>query len=107
MPGRRYLEEDDDDPMLSMVNIIDVFLVIIVILFILIMKNPFSSLIAADNFTIVHEKGGEDIEMIIKQGNELVRYQTSGSIGTGEGVKAGVTYRLPDGTLVYVPEGNP
>ena len=29
--SRRYLEDDDDDPMLSLVNLIDVFLVVVMI----------------------------------------------------------------------------
>ena len=42
--------------------------------------------------------------MIIKDGQELRRYEAGQEIGEGEGVKAGVTYKLADGRLIYVPE---
>ena len=29
----------------------------------------------------------------------------SGAIGSGDGEKAGVAYRMKDGSIVYVPEG--
>jgi len=32
------------------------------------------------------------------------RYQSGGETGQGHGVKAGVAYRMEDGSLVYVPE---
>ena len=39
-----------------------------------------------------------------KDGKELKRYQASGEIGEGHGSRAGVTYRLADGRMIYVPE---
>ena len=33
------------------------------------------------------------------------KYQASGEIGEGDGEKAGVAYRMKDGSMVYVPEG--
>ena len=42
--------------------------------------------------------------MIVKQGEKLRRYEAGDEIGEGEGVKAGVTYKLSDGRLIYVPE---
>ena len=41
----------------------------------------------------------------MKEGQELTRYEASGQIGEGQGTRAGVTYRLPDGRIVYVPVG--
>lgn len=38
----------------------------------------------------------------------LERDQANGSIGSGNGEKAGIAYRMKDGSMVYVPEeGNP
>jgi hypothetical protein len=34
----------------------------------------------------------------------MEKYESTGKIGQGEGMKAGVTYRLKDGSFVYVPE---
>lgn len=37
----------------------------------------------------------------------MEKYESTGKIGQGEGMKAGVTYRLKDGSFVYVPENEP
>lgn len=104
MSEHRYRLEEDDDPMLSMVNLIDVFLVVIVILFVLIIQNPLSQLMSDEDVVIIKNAGEADMEMLVKEGQKLTKYTSTGAIGEGEGVKAGVTYRLPDGSLVYVPE---
>lgn len=101
--SRRILDADDDDPILSMVNIIDIFLVIIVILFIIIMNNPLNPL-NSDDVTIVKNAGKENMEIIIKKGKKMERYKSSQQMGEGSGIKAGITYRMDDGNLIYVPE---
>jgi len=99
----RFLEQDDDDPILSVVNLIDLFLVITVILLIIIVRNPLNPF-SSDNVVVVENPGEADMTITIKDGEELTRYESSGEIGEGQGMKAGVTYRLPDGKMVYVPE---
>ncbi|MDO8901555.1 MAG: DUF2149 domain-containing protein [Phenylobacterium sp.] len=100
----RFLEDDEaDDPILSVVNLIDVFVVVIAILMIVIVQNPLNPF-NAENVIVVQNPGAADMTMIIKEGEELTRYESSGAIGEGQGVKAGITYRLPDGKMVYVPE---
>lgn len=100
----RYLDHaEDDDPILSVVNIIDVFLVIIAVLLITIMKNPLNPF-AAENVTVVKNPGKENMEVIVKEGEKLEHYKSTGAIGEGKGTKAGVAYRLPDGSMIYVPE---
>ncbi len=47
------------------------------------------------------------MQVIVKQGERIERYESAGEIGAGEGRKAGVAYRMRDGTMVYVPEGDP
>lgn len=100
----RFLEDDEaDDPILSVVNLIDVFVVVIAILMIVIVQNPLNPF-NADNVVVIKNPGAKDMTMVVKDGEELTRYESSGAIGEGRGVKAGVTYRLPDGKMVYVPE---
>ncbi len=101
----RFLEDDDgDDPILSVVNLIDLFLVVIGILMIVIVRNPLNPFNASD-VTVIENPGRPDMRIVVKQGTEITRYEAAGEIGQGQGVKAGVTYRLGDGRLVYVPEG--
>lgn len=101
----RFLDHDDaDDPILSVVNLIDLFLVVIGILMIVIVTNPLNPF-SANDVTVVENPGAPDQRITIKQGRELTRYEASGAVGEGQGVRAGVTYRLDDGRMIYVPEG--
>ena len=101
----RFLEgEDADDPLLSVVNLIDLFLVVIAVLMIVIIRNPLNPF-SQDKVTVVENPGTPEMRITIKDGQELTRYDSTGEIGEGKGVKAGITYRLPDGRMIYVPEG--
>jgi hypothetical protein len=97
-------DDDHDDPILSVVNLIDVFLVIIAVLLIVIIENPLNPFAAGDDVVVVRNPGQDDMEITVRQGKELTRYTTSGEIGEGKGIRAGVTYRLDDGAMVYVPD---
>ncbi|WP_462402682.1 DUF2149 domain-containing protein [Pseudomonas sp. Marseille-QA0332] len=100
----RFLEHDDaDDPILSMVNLIDLFLVIIGILLVVIVRNPLNPF-SAEKVMVIENPGEANMRMLVKDGQQLKEYQSSGEIGEGQGAKAGVTYRLNDGRLIYVPE---
>jgi len=100
----RFLEEtESDDPILSVVNLIDIFLVVVAMLMIIIVKNPLNPF-SNKNVVVVENPGEADMRIMVKEGQELTRYETSGEIGEGKGLRAGVTYRLPDGRLIYVPE---
>ena len=95
-------DSDEDDPILSVVNIIDVFLVVIAVLLIAVTENPLNPF-ASQDVVVIKNAGKPNMEMLVKEGNELKQYQSSGQIGEG-GMKAGVAYRMKDGSMVYVPE---
>ena len=104
MSRLRLLDDaETDDPILSVVNLIDVFLVIIAALLLAVANsagNPFGS----ESVTVSKNPGQPSMEVIVKDGRKIDRYRASGEIGEGEGAKAGVAYRLKDGSMVYVPE---
>ncbi|MBK1700788.1 DUF2149 domain-containing protein [Thiococcus pfennigii] len=103
---RRYLEHEEvDDPVLSVVNIVDVFLVIIAVLVIILMQNPLNPF-SQDEVVMVVNPGQEDMQILIKDGQELTQYEATGAIGEGQGIRAGIAYRLADGSLIYVPEAD-
>ncbi|WP_084536728.1 DUF2149 domain-containing protein [Azospirillum halopraeferens] len=52
----------------------------------------------------VENPGEADMRITVKDGRDLTRYESNGAIGEGQGTRAGVAYRLPDGRLIYVPE---
>lgn len=99
----RFLDEEDDDPLLSVVNLIDLFLVVIGILLIVIVQNPLNPFTRED-VIVIENPGQSDMRMTIKDGEELTRYEASSEIGEGQGSRAGITYRLNDGRMIYVPE---
>ena len=100
----RLLDEDEAaNPLLSVTNLIDVFLVLIAALLISIAQNPMNPFLD-ETVTVIKNAGQPDMELIIKDGETIETYKSSGEIGNGEGVKAGIAYKMPDGTIVYVPE---
>lgn len=100
----RLLDEDEAmNPALSVVNLVDIFLVLVAALLIAIAQNPMNPFLAED-VTVIKNAGQEDMEVVIKKGDTIETYKSQGEIGGGQGVKAGVAYKLKDGSIVYVPE---
>jgi hypothetical protein len=103
--AERLLGEEDDDPVLSLVNLIDVFLVLIAALLLAMASHPLNPF-TADKVTVIRNAGRPDMQVVIKDGQRVERFKAaegSGGAGSG-GVKAGVAYRMEDGSMVYVPE---
>ncbi|MDT6962291.1 DUF2149 domain-containing protein [Cupriavidus sp. SZY C1] len=100
----KFLDESEaDDPILSVVNLIDVFLVVIAALLVTVAQNPLNPFLHQD-VTVISNPGKPNMEIVSRQGEKIVRYQASGQAGAGDGIKAGVAYRMKDGSIVYVPE---
>ncbi|MCS7308227.1 MAG: DUF2149 domain-containing protein [Aquificaceae bacterium] len=95
--------EEETDPMLSVVNMIDAFLAVVIALLLVLVNSPMNPF-TKDDYILVKNPGKENMEMVIKKGQKLERYVKSQQLGEGKGVRVGATYRLPDGTLIYVPE---
>jgi hypothetical protein len=104
--ARRLDDSHDEDPILSVVNLIDVFLVLIAALLLSVAANPLSAL-GAGRITLIRNPGSPDMTLIIKDGKHIERFQADGQGSGAGGVRAGTAYRLPDGALVYVPEPAP
>jgi hypothetical protein len=102
----RILEEDEElDPILSVVNLVDVFLVLIGALMMIIATNPLNPF-ASEKAVVVKNPGEPDMQMIVKDGRKIETYKATDKIGSGEGARAGIAYRLRDGSFVYVPEAD-
>ncbi len=98
-------EPETEDPILSVVNLIDIFLVIIAALLITVAQNPLINPFNKQDVTVITDPGKPSMEVLIKKGEKIEKYKANGSIGSGDGEKAGVAYRMQDGSMVYVPEG--
>lgn len=99
------LDQDDDDPVLSTINLIDVFMVVIGMLMIAVVNNPMNPF-GQDKLTIIRNEGKPNMEIITKDGQKITRFKASGASGAGDGEKAGTAFRMKDGTMVYVPTTN-
>jgi len=100
----RFLDEDEElNPIVSAVNLVDVFLVIIAALLIALAQNPLN-IYSTDEVTVIKNASKPNMEMIVKKGKEIKQYKSNGAIGSGEGNRAGVAYKMADGSFVYVPE---
>ncbi len=105
-PRLRILDEEDDDPVLSTINLLDVFLVVIGLLLIAFIDNPLNPY-ANDKLTIIRNEGRPDMEIITRDGEKITRFKASGASGEGQGERVGTAYRMKDGSMVYVPVTQP
>ena len=96
-------DSEADDPILSLVNLIDVFLVLIAALLLSIANNPLNPF-SAEKVTLIRNAGQPNMEIVTRDGKKIERFQADGAAGQGKGVKAGIAYRMSDGSLVYVPD---
>lgn len=94
------LAEEDDDPMLSAVNLVDVFLVLVVALLTAVALQQ-----QADQ-TVIKRAGEADMEIVVRKDGKEIRYKGNGGSSEGQGVRAGVAYKLKDGNIIYVPEAD-
>jgi len=104
MASRLLHEPETEDPILSVVNLIDIFLVVIAALLITVAKNPLINPFSKQDVTIISDPGKPSMAMVVKQGEKIEHYKANGAIGSGDGEKAGIAYRMKDGSMVYVPE---
>jgi hypothetical protein len=103
---RRPLHEDED-PITSVANLFDVAMVFAVALLLaMVAYSNLPEILSNKDVTIVKNPGAPDMEIIVKKGTEIKRYNISEEIAGGEGTKLGSAYRLKTGEIVYVPDIN-
>jgi hypothetical protein len=107
MRSRLRDEAEADDPLLSVINLIDVFLVLIAALLLTVASNPLNPY-SKDKITVIRNAGQADMEIITRDGQKIERFRADGrseSVNAGnKGVRAGTAYRMGDGSLLYVPD---
>ena len=95
-----------DDPLAGVANLFDTgivfalgFLVALIsALNLLAMFDPESKV------TITAEKADGSLEVVVKDGRKTTVRRVTKQVGSGDGTRLGVAYRLADGTVIYVPE---
>jgi hypothetical protein len=102
---RRPFRESDSDPLEGMVNLFDVAMVFAVALMVAVVTHMHvTEMFTKEDFTMVKNPGKEEMEIIIKKGQEIEQYKTSSENGAGKGKRVGVAYQLETGEIIYVPE---
>lgn len=107
MRSRLRNDAEADDPLLSVINLIDVFLVLIAALLLTVASNPLNPY-SRDKITVIRNAGQPDMEIITRDGQKIERFRADGQSKTvqagHQGVRAGTAYRMGDGSLLYVPD---
>lgn len=97
----------DDDPLAGIANLFDVSVAFIVALLIALFAL-FSSGAMLDkdsNVTLVKQTENGELEIITKRGPEIKVQKVTDKSLSGQGVRLGTAYRLANGQVIYVPEG--
>jgi len=96
--------EGEVNPLASMANLFDVAMVFAVALMVaLVSYLRVPALLQDKDYTVITNPGQADMEIIVKEGQEIKHYEASDEVGVGQGELLGKAYRLPDGRVVYVP----
>jgi hypothetical protein len=97
----------DEDPLSGIANLFDVSVAFIVALLIALFAlfSAGSLLDPKSNVTIVKQGDDGTMEIITKQGPKVKVQKVTDRTMQGQGVRLGTAYRLADGQVVYVPEG--
>ena len=97
-------EDHDVDPLASMANLFDVAMVFALALMVaLVSYLRVPALLQDKDYTVITNPGQADMEIIVKEGQEIKHYEANDEVGAGQGELLGKAYRLPDGRVVYVP----
>ncbi|MBQ9502617.1 MAG: DUF2149 domain-containing protein [Lentisphaeria bacterium] len=104
----RYLaprENEDTDPMSSLVNLFDAAMVFAVALMVAFaIQSRMTEFLTSEDATFVKNAGKKDMEIIVKKNNRITRYKSDKSSGSGKGRRVGIAYQLESGEVIYVPE---
>ena len=100
-------EPVEEDPLAGIANLFDISIVFIVGL----MITLFSVYRMADlvdnksEVTMVKTNAQGEREIIVKKGTQITAYKVTGKTSSGNGERLGTAYRLGNGQIIYVPEG--
>ena len=99
--------QNDTDPMGTVANLFDVAMVFAVALMVaLVSRFNMTEIFSKEDYTMVKNPGQENMEIITKEGKEIIRYTPSEQKESSgkRGKKVGVAYELENGEIIYVPE---
>ncbi|MDR2459289.1 MAG: DUF2149 domain-containing protein [Deltaproteobacteria bacterium] len=108
---RRLLGSDNsvpeaDDPMLAVINLIDIFLVFIVAVLISFLSaiGLQDLLDKSSEVSVIKKSADGEMTLITKKAEKIEAVKITRSEAEGKGTRLGVAYQLEDGTMVYLPD---
>ena len=101
-------EPAEEDPLAGVANLFDVSVVFIVGLMITLFSvYRMSDLVDANSeVTMVKTDAKGQKEIIVKKGTKITAYKVTGKTAAGDGERLGTAYKLANGQIIYVPEGD-
>ncbi|MDR1313501.1 MAG: DUF2149 domain-containing protein [Deltaproteobacteria bacterium] len=104
--GSGHALPEADDPMLAVINLIDIFLVFIVaVLISFLSAMGLQDLLDKDSeVSVVKRSADGEMTLITKKASKIEAVKITKSEAEGKGVRLGVAYQLEDGTMVYMPD---
>ena len=99
-------DPEDDDPMSGVANLFDTAMVFAValLLALVVSYNVPELLQPESNVTIVKNPGDPNMQIIIKDMDQIQVLDMTEKIAGGQGTRMGTAYQLKSGQVVYVPE---
>jgi len=97
----------DEDPLAGIANLFDVSVAFIVALLVALFAlfSAGSMLDPTSKVTIVKQKDNGDMEIVTKEGTQIRIQKVTDREMSGQGTRLGTAYRLANGQVVYVPDG--
>jgi hypothetical protein len=96
---------EGDDPLAAVANLFDLgFVLAISFMVSLIMALNSLSLTDPDAKVTITTERKDGMQIMIKEGNKTTIRRMTKNIGSGDGERLGVAYKLEDGSVIYVPE---
>ncbi len=105
--SKRFLQDEDIDPMATVSNLFDVAMVFALALMVaLVARYKMTEVFSKDDFTMVKNPGKENMEIITKKGEKIDTYKASenNSSSGNKGKRVGVAYQMENGEIIYIPE---
>ncbi len=96
---------EGDDPLSAVANLFDLgFVLAISFMVSLIMALNSISLTDPEAKVTITTERKDGLQIMVKEGNKTTIRRMTKNIGSGDGERLGVAYKLEDGSVIYVPE---
>jgi hypothetical protein len=98
---------EGDDPLSAVANLFDLgFVLAISFMVSLIMALNSLSLTDPNAKVTITTERKDGLQIMVKEGNKTTIRRMTKNVGSGDGERLGIAYKLEDGTIIYVPEDN-